>query len=102
MQQLRLEEKRHGGEAGVSRLKAILEAADSKALLLLNRVRDVLQKDPVKPRAQPPVRPKKLNVICFDGGGLRGVMGTIILERIIAEFPVCHSLSSHFMYSILS
>ncbi len=25
--------------------------------------------------------------MCFDGGGLRGVMGTIILERLLVEFP---------------
>lgn len=37
---------------------------------------------------RPAIRDKKrLNIMCFDGGGLRGVMGTIILERLLLEFP---------------
>ena len=75
-----------------------IQASDSKALLLLNRVRDVLLKEQVHPRAQPLTSRKKLNIMCFDGGGLRGVMGTILMERIQAEFPVsCFGLCLTFV-----
>ncbi len=34
-----------------------------------------------------------VDIISFDGGGLRGIMSCIVLERLVAEFP---DLLDHF------
>jgi len=71
------------------RLKQVLDLKDRQAISLINRIRDVLEREKSKLLQIPNTVPnrKTFNILCIDGGGLRGIIDTILLERIMAQFP---------------
>eukprot|EP01103_Thecamoeba_quadrilineata_P000224 TRINITY_DN10183_c0_g1_i1.p1 TRINITY_DN10183_c0_g1~~TRINITY_DN10183_c0_g1_i1.p1 ORF type:complete len:707 (-),score=130.49 TRINITY_DN10183_c0_g1_i1:2-2122(-) len=71
-------------------MRNILERDDRESIRMANTIRDILEGELLElktPAQRQSANSNRLNILSLDGGGVRGIMNTVILSRLVEILP---------------